>query len=197
MQETPIMEVEARSEIKKGKNKKLRENGFIPGIISGKGMESIPVAVKKDEFRKCLNKFGRNAIIKLNSSDGNEYNVMVKGFQTSPLHYDIIHIDFQKVSLSEEIKAQVPIKITGQELLEAKRLILNRQLDAVLVTGLPQDIPDDIEVDVSNLTPGSTIKLSDLTLPKGLTLSSGSDQLLLSVNDARVQESEEPEEPEA
>lgn len=197
MQETPIMEVEARSEIKKGKNKKLRENGFIPGIISGKGMESIPVAVKKDEFRKCLNKFGRNAIIKLNSSDGNEYNVMVKGFQTSPLHYDIIHIDFQKVSLSEEIKAQVPIKITGQELLEAKRLILNRQLDAVLVTGLPQDIPDDIEVDVSNLTPGSTIKLSDLTLPKGLTLSSGSDQLLLSVNDARVQESEEPEETEA
>lgn len=197
MQETPIMEVEARSEIKKGKNKKLRENGFIPGIISGKGMESIPVAVKKDEFRKCLNKFGRNAIIKLNSSDGNEYNVMVKGFQTSLLHYDIIHIDFQKVSLSEEIKAQVPIKITGQELLEAKRLILNRQLDAVLVTGLPQDIPDDIEVDVSNLTPGSTIKLSDLTLPKGLTLSSGSDQLLLSVNDARVQESEEPEEPEA
>ncbi|WP_281533175.1 50S ribosomal protein L25 [Anaerocolumna aminovalerica] len=197
MQETPIMEVEARSEIKKGKNKKLRENGFIPGIISGKGMESIPVAVKKDEFRKCLNKFGRNAIIKLNSSDGNEYNVMVKGFQTSPLHYDIIHIDFQKVSLSEEIKAQVPIKITGQELLEAKRLILNRQLDAVLVTGLPQDIPDDIEVDVSNLTPGSTIKLSDLTLPKGLTISSGSDQLLLSVNDARVQESEEPEEPEA
>ncbi len=197
MQETPIMEVEARCEIKKGKNKKLRENGFIPGIISGKGMESIPVAVKKDEFRKCLNKFGRNAIIKLNSSDGNEYNVMVKGFQTSPLHYDIIHIDFQKVSLSEEIKAQVPIKITGQELLEAKRLILNRQLDAVLVTGLPQDIPDDIEVDVSNLTPGSTIKLSDLTLPKGLTISSGSDQLLLSVNDARVQESEEPEEPEA
>lgn len=197
MQETPIMEVETRSEIKKGKNKKLRENGLIPGIISGKGMESIPVAVKKDEFRRCLNKFGRNAIIKLNSSDGKEYNVMVKGFQTSPLHYDIIHIDFQKVSLSEEIKAQVPIKITGQELLEAKRLILNRQLDVVLVTGLPQDIPDDIEVDVSNLTPGSTIKLSDLTLPKGLTISSGSDQLLLSINDARVQEPEETEESEA
>jgi len=197
MQETPIMEVETRSEIKKGKNKKLRENGLIPGIISGRGMESIPVAVKKDEFRRCLNKFGRNAIIKLNSSDGKEYNVMVKGFQTSPLHYDIIHIDFQKVSLSEEIKAQVPIKITGQELLEAKRLILNRQLDVVLVTGLPQDIPDDIEVNVSSLTPGSTIKLSDLTLPKGLTITSGSDQLLLSINDARVQEPEETEESEA
>ncbi|WP_313129061.1 50S ribosomal protein L25 [Anaerocolumna sp.] len=197
MQETPIMEVETRSEIKKGKNKQLRNSGFIPGIISGKGMESIPVAVKKDEFRQCLNKFGRNAIIKLNSSDGKEYNVMVKGFQTSPLYYEIIHIDFQQVSLSEEIKAQVPIKITGQELIEAKRLILNRQLDVVLVTGLPQDIPDDIEVDVSNLASGSTIKLSDLTLPKGLTIASGTDQLLLSINDARVQEPEETEEEEA
>jgi large subunit ribosomal protein L25 len=197
MQETPIMEVETRSEIKKGKNKKLRDSGFIPGIISGRGMESIPVAVKKDEFRKCLNKFGRNAIIKLNSSDGKEYNVMVKGFQTSPLYYEIIHVDFQQVSLSEEIKTQVPVKITGHELLEAKRLILNRQLDTVLVTGLPQDIPDDIEVDVSNLKSGSTIKLSDLTLPKGLTIVSGSDQLLLSINDARVQETEETEEEEA
>lgn len=188
MQETPVMKAETRYDGTKGNNKKLRENGFIPGIISGKGMESIPVAVKKDEFRKCLNTYGRNAIIKLNSSDGKEYNVMVKEFQTSPLIYEIIHIDFQKVSLSEEIKAQVTIKIVGQELLEAKRMVLNRQLDTILVTGLPQDIPDDIEIDVSKLNSGSSIKLSDISLPKGLTISGGTDQLLLSVSDGKIRE---------
>lgn len=188
MQETPVMKAETRYDGRKGNNKKLRENGFIPGIISGKGMESIPVAVKKDEFRKCLNTYGRNAIIKLNSSDGKEYNVMVKEFQTSPLIYEIIHIDFQKVSLSEEIKAQVTIKIVGQELLEAKRMVLNRQLDTILVTGLPQDIPDDIEIDVSKLNSGSSIKLSDISLPKGLTISGGTDQLLLSVSDGKIRE---------
>jgi large subunit ribosomal protein L25 len=188
MQETPVMKAEIRQEVTKGNKKKLRENGFIPGIISGKGMESIPVAVKKDDFRKCLNTYGRNAIIKLNNSDGKSYNVMVKEFQTSPLIYEIIHIDFQKVSLSEEIKAQVSIKIVGQELIEAKRLVLNRQLDTILVTGLPQDIPDDIEIDVSNLCSGSSIKISDISLPKGLTISGGTDQLLLSVSDGKIRE---------
>lgn len=188
MQETPVMKAEIRQEVTKGNKKKLRENGFIPGIISGKGMESIPVAVKKDDFRKCLNTYGRNAIIKLNNSDGKSYNVMVKEFQTSPLIYEIIHIDFQKVSLSEEIKAQVSIKIVGQELLEAKRMVLNRQLDTILVTGLPQDIPDDIEIDVSNLSSGSSIKISDISLPKGLTISGGTDQLLLSVSDGKIRE---------
>lgn len=188
MQETPVMKAEIRQEVTKGNKKKLRENGFIPGIISGKGMESIPVAVKKDDFRKCLNTYGRNAIIKLNNSDGKSYNVMVKEFQTSPLIYEIIHIDFQKVSLSEEIKAQVSIKIVGQELLEAKRMVLNRQLDTILVSGLPQDIPDDIEIDVSNLSSGSSIKISDISLPKGLTISGGTDQLLLSVSDGKIRE---------
>jgi len=188
MQGTPVMNVVTRDHITKGKNKKFRNEGFIPGIISGRGMESIPVAVKKDEFRKCLNKFGRNAIIKLNSSDGKEYNVMVKGFQTSPLVYDIIHIDFQKVSLSEEIKAQVSIKIVGQDLLEAKRYVLNRQMDTIWVTGLPQNIPDDIEVDVSNLVAGNTIYLSDLSLPSDLTAIGEADQIIISVNDSRVQE---------
>ena len=188
MQETPVMKAEIRQEVTKGNKKKLRENGFIPGIISGKGMESIPVAVKKDDFRKCLNTYGRNAIIKLNNSDGKSYNVMVKEFQTSPLIYEIIHIDFQKVSLSEEIKAQVSIKIVGQELIEAKRMVLNRQLDTILVSGLPQDIPDDIEIDVSNLSSGSSIKISDISLPKGLTISGGTDQLLLSVSDGKIRE---------
>jgi len=177
MQETPVMKAEIRQEVTKGNKKKLRENGFIPGIISGKGMESIPVAVKKDDFRKCLNTYGRNAIIKLNNSDGKSYNVMVKEFQTSPLIYEIIHIDFQKVSLSEEIKAQV-----------SKRMVLNRQLDTILVSGLPQDIPDDIEIDVSNLSSGSSIKISDISLPKGLTISGGTDQLLLSVSDGKIRE---------
>lgn len=190
MQETPVMKVETRNEVTKGNKKKLRENGFIPGIISGRGMESIPVAVKGDDFRRCLKTYGRNAVIKLNSSDGKEYNVMVKEFQTSPLIYDIIHIDFQKVSLSEEIKAQVPFKIVGQELLEAKRLVLNRQLDSIWVTGLPQDIPDDIEINVSNLNSGSAIKLSDITLPKGLTIIGETDQLLLSVSEGRIRETQ-------
>lgn len=196
MQETPVMKAEIRNEVTKGSKNKLRESGFIPGIISGRGMESIPVAVRNDDFRRCLKTYGRNAIIKLNSSDGKEYDVMVKEFQTSPLIYDIIHIDFQKVSLSEEIKAQVPFRIIGQEILEAKRMVLNRQLDAIWVTGLPQDIPDDIEIDVSNLNSGGTIKLSDITLPKGLTILGATDQLLLSAGEGRIRETQTEEESE-
>ncbi len=196
MKETVTMKFVTRKERTKGINNQLRKMGYLTGNISGRGIPSIAIAVKKDELRKYLNKYGRNTLFKLEGEENSTYNVMIKEIQISPVNHDFSHVDFQQITLSDEIKTEVLIKITGIELLESKHLYLNRQMDAILVTGLPQNIPENIEIDVSDLTPGEIITIGDLKLPKGIRTEFHPEQVILSASVSKndgVQE-EEPEE---
>ncbi|WMJ89733.1 50S ribosomal protein L25 [Anaerocolumna sp. MB42-C2] len=188
MKETVTMKFVTRKEITKGTNNQLRKLGYLTGNISGKGIPSVAVAVKKDELRKYLNKYGRNTIFKLESEDNSTYNVMIKDIQISPVNHDFSHVDFQKITLSDEIKTEVLLKITGIELLESKHLYLNRQMDALLVTGLPQNIPEDLAIDVSGLSAGEVITVGDLKLPEGIRAEIHPEQIVLSASVSKNEE---------
>lgn len=194
MSEIGILQVEERI-INAGSNKALRRNGYVPANIYGKGSESEGVTIKKDELRKGINQYGRNAIFKISGSkNNNQQIVMIKEIQYAPVLNEPQHVDLQKVSLTEEIKTDVPVKIIGKELLEAKRYTFSWQIDTVLVKGFPQDIPDEIELDVSNMVPGDVITMNDLKLPAGVTTEVELDQVVASVNEGRVQKAEATEE---
>lgn len=186
MAQAAKLKIEVRNEVSKKENKRLQNNGYIIGVINQKGLDSVPVAVKKDEFRKVLKENGRNAILKLQDSDKNSYDVMVKTIDLSPMKFEYVHIDFQKVSLTEVIKVDVALRFIGTDFLKPKRLILNRQMDTILVSGLPQDIPDSIEVDVTTSEDGDSIYVSDLILGKGITTDINPTQLVASVSEAKV-----------
>lgn len=188
MKEMGIINIDKRNETSTNANRRLRGTGFVPGNIYGKGMDSVPVSVKKDEFRRALTSFGRNSVFKLNVSDDKTYTVIVKEIQTTPILNEYSHVDFQQISLTEEIKTEVAIKIIGQELIESKKLLLMRQIDIIPVIGLPQSVPDTIEIDVSNLNMGDNITIKDLKLPEGITTELDQEQVVLSVNAPRVQE---------
>lgn len=193
MAQAAKLKVEVRKEVSKKENKRLQNNGYIIGVINQKGLDSVPVAVKKDEFRKVLKENGRNAILKLQDSDKNSYDVMVKTIDLSPMKFEYVHIDFQKVSLTEVVKVDVALRFIGTDFLKPKRLILNRQMDAIIVSGLPQDIPDSIDVDVTTCEDGDSIYVSDLTLGKGITTDINPTQLVASVSEAKVNIEETPE----
>lgn len=188
MAETATLKVEVRKQLSKAENKKYLRDGYIIGVINQKGMDSVPIAVRRDEFRRVLKENGRNAILKLYDSDDNNYDVMVKNIDVTPLKYEYHHVDFQKVSLDEEIRVDVAIRFLGDDLLKAKRLILNRQMDTILVSGLPQDIPDYIEVDISEKDNGDNIYVSDLDLGKGITTDIDPEQLVASISEAKIVE---------
>lgn len=183
---TAVLKIEVRKEVSKKDNKKLLNDGYIIGVINHKGMDSIPVAVRKDEFRRVLKDNGRNALLKLQDSDNNSYDVMVKTIELSPMKYEYHHVDFQVVSLTENIKVDIALKFTGVEFLETKRLILNRQMDTIQVSGLPQDIPDTIEVDVSDKNSGDSIFVSDLKFDNGITCEVDPTQLVANFNEAKA-----------
>lgn len=186
MTQSANLKVELRKDVSKKDKKRLQKSGYIIGVINQKGMDSIPVAVKNDEFRRVLKDNGRNAILKLEDSDKNSYDVMVKTIELSPMKFEYHHIDFQKVSLTEEIKVDVALRFTGTDFLKPRHLMLNRQMDTILVSGLPQDIPDFIEIDVNDKDSGDSIYVSDLDLGKGITTDVDQGQLVASINEIRV-----------
>lgn len=181
MDNTGMIKVELRTSCRKGDNNLLKRNGYLLGNIVGKGIPSTAIAIKKEEFRKAIKKAGRNSVFTLVIPDGKEYTVMTKEIHTEPLKNEITHIDFQNVSYSEKMKQDVVIKIIGTEHLEPKRLLINSVVDSILVEGLPQSIPDQIVVDVSDLEEGDSILFSDIKLTDGITANIEPGQKILTV----------------
>ncbi|NLJ97518.1 MAG: 50S ribosomal protein L25 [Clostridiales bacterium] len=191
---TAELKIQIRKDVSKAQNKKLKKDGYLIGVINQKGMDSVPIAVKMDEFRRALKQNGRNAIFKLQDNDKNSYDVMVKTIDITPLKYEYNHVDFQKVALDEEIKMDVALRFVGVEFLQAKRLILNTQMDTILVSGLPQNIPDSIEVDVQAKEDGDSIFVSDLVLGEGISTDVDPTQPVATISEVKVVVEETEEE---
>ncbi len=174
-------------------SKRLRREGYLPASINSRGKESISVTVKTDELRKGLSTFGRNALFKI-SLDGKEITGMVKDIQLSPVRGTMLHVDFQEVSLTEEIKLVLQIALRGTDALEFKELMALRQLDSITVRGLPQNIPDDIVIDVSHIDKTENICLKDISFPEGIAPEGDPEQVLVSIVEAKRITEEETEE---
>lgn len=177
-----VLNYDIRSNSKSERNR-LVNDGYILANINGKGMDSIPIKIKKDEFRKTYKKHGRNCVLRLEAieNDQNSYDVMVKDIQVDAKNYDLHHVDFQRVVFTESFKADVSLKYKGLEYLQPKRLILNRLTDVIPVSGLPQDIPHEIEFDVSDLQAGDNIYAGDLKLTDNIKLEVDEKTLIASI----------------
>jgi large subunit ribosomal protein L25 len=188
------LNIEKRTTANSRASRKLRKNGYIPGSLSCKGKESISVAVKADDLRKGLATYGRYALFKLSIDKDNQVTGMVKEIQYSPIQNEMLHVDFQQVSLDEEIRAELLVRIKGIEILEFNKLMALRQLDKITVRGLPQDIPDEIVVDVSNVKGVENICVSNLELPAGIVPEADQEQVVISIVETRKQSETEVEE---
>ncbi|AEF16557.1 50S ribosomal protein L25 [Thermoanaerobacterium xylanolyticum LX-11] len=165
-----------------GKNaaRKLKEKGYIPAILYGKGMESIPLAVETGKLRTIVQKHGRNVLLNL-IVNGATHQAILKDEQKDELTGKLIHIDFQRVSMNEKVEAAVPLKFEGVGVIESKGLLVQHQKWELNVEALPTDIPEEIVVDVSNLDIGDTILVKDVVVPEGVEKVDDSDEVILTV----------------
>ena len=177
-----LLQAERRTELKTRASKRLRKAGFVPAIIYGKNMDSVPIKVRSDDFRRLVKEHGRNAIITIKLNGDMSYNAIVKKVFFENMKNDLQHVDFQHVSMDEEIKAIVPIRIVGREALESRRLVLIRQIDDVKIKGLPQDIPEHVEIDVSDLEAGDHVTIGDIKYPEGITPDEDTDSVVLTIS---------------
>ncbi|MBC3797681.1 50S ribosomal protein L25 [Acetobacterium tundrae] len=186
MNEKVTMAIEKRENGNGSAGKKLRAIGYIPGAINRKGLESVSVKIKKDELIKNIFKYGKNYLFTLNLGGQESYSAMIKEIQHSPIKREILNVVFQQVSVTEKIKFNLNIKIVGKEAIELKSLHFVEQMDKILVTGLPQDIPDFLEIDVTDLNLNDKICVGDIKFPKGIESEIEADKIVLVITEMRL-----------
>lgn len=178
----------------KGYARKLRREGFIPAILYGHSEECIPLKIPARELYKALSTEAKeNVIIDLSIKENGKESAktaILKERQLHPIRREILHIDLYQISLEEKLVTTVPIEVIGESLGVKMGGILEHGLWEVEVRCLPTDIPDRIQVDISNLKIGDILHLGDLTAGEGVEILGNKDQVVLLITPPRVKEEE-------
>jgi large subunit ribosomal protein L25 len=150
--------------------RRLRREGKIPGVIYGHGTDPVPVAVVARELRVALNtEAGANQLLSLDTGSGT-YLTIAREMQRHPVAQTVTHVDFVIVRRDEVISADVPITVLGEAIeVHHGDGLVEQQMFTLPINALPSDIPTAIEADVSALTIGGQVRVSDLVLPPGVT----------------------------
>lgn len=151
-------------------SRRLRREGRVPAVVYGLDSEPVTVSVAWPDLRAALTTdAGVNAVLTL-KIDGAEQLSIVRDIQRHPVRRDVIHVDFLRVTADQQIEAEVPVVLVG-EALEVTRAngMVDQSLYMLTVSARPADVPDVIQVDISSMTLGDSIRVADLDLPAGVT----------------------------
>lgn len=164
MAEVMTVEAEAREEFGKNANRRLRRAGRIPAVVYGGGGPAIPVAVDPRRISAILHsESGHNALFMLEIRGKAPARVMLREWQVDPLHGSLLHVDMVRIARDAKLRVKVPIHIVGEPKgVKVQGGIFEFMLREVEVECLPDDIPEHITVDVTELTIGRNLRVSDL-----------------------------------
>ena len=185
----------ARVDLGKKFSKNLRKNGNIPCVIYSKGKDPVHICVKNNELRKIIYN-PSTFILDIKVNDKN-YNTIIRDSQFHPLSEDILHVDFLELSENEMVSLEIPVKITGNSIGVRNGGQLNLVMRKLLIKSFPKNIPDTIDIDITELRIGQSIRILDLNNENYKFLQPES-AVIVSVKTARnvVEEEEEEEEEE-
>ena len=189
--EAKVLKAESRSKTGKNANRQLRLEGHIPAVLYSHGKsESLQVG-KKDFFNLFKGNISESVIFTLDIADKSEKKeelAFVKNYELNPVSGEIIHLDFFRVTRGEKITTQVPLHFTGTAAgvkIGGIMDILERELE---VECLPKDLPEVIEVDVSELMIGDSFFVKDLKISEAVKVVLGSEAVIASVHAVKIKE---------
>lgn len=193
--------VQKREEVGRGLGR-LRQEGWIPGVVYGKGYDPLPVKIGSRELTAAI-KQARTGLWELKldvpaakdkeatQADGGGAEPIVAVVQDVQTHYltgDIIHLDFHRVTMGEASVFEVPISLVGQPKGVKEGGVMEALLRSLDVRCTPDKLPEVLEVDVSGLEVGQTLHVSDLILPEGVEAAAPGDESVVTVTAPRVEE---------
>ena len=181
--------VEKREEVGKGAARSLRRNNMIPAVIYRAG-DSLPVQFSKKDLSRFINATaGEQIMVDLQFGDGSSRFALMKDYQTDPVDGELLHADFFEVSLTEEVEVTVHITLVGEPIgVRRDGGILQYLLREIEVECLPDKITGHIEVDVSNLEIGQSIRVGDLRPGEGIKVLNDPDEVIINIVAPAVEE---------
>lgn len=170
----------------------LRKEGKVLGVVYGYKVESTPVAFEEMALRKILREHGDNALIELDI-DGKKVNTLVHGTEVDPFTNDYKHVEFMAVKMDEATEVEADITLVGDAKGVKEGGFLSQALYKVTVSATPANIPERIELDVTELGIGDSVTVADIPANKDYEILSESDLQIASVNEPVAVEEEETE----
>jgi large subunit ribosomal protein L25 len=169
-----------REELGSRANKRLRDAGFVPGVVYGHKEAVIPVKLPKKEITRHIERGTHLFDISL---DGKSEKVLVKDVQWDHLGIEVIHVDFARVSLDEKVTVTVPLELKGTPKGEEDGGVLQQVVAELEVECLVTDIPEFIRHNVSDMEKDSVLHVKDLTLPQGVRVLHDPDLIVATVRE--------------
>ena len=151
-------------------SRRLRRTGRVPAVVYGLGTEPVTVCVDQADLRVALTtEAGLNALITLDIDGGRQLSI-VKDLQRHPVRREVLHVDFLRIDPDHEVEVEVPLVLVG----EAKKVtqasgMVDQVMHRLPVLAKPADIPSEVTADVTDLEVGSSLRVSDIKLPAGVT----------------------------
>ena len=176
------MKAEQR-EVGKSSVKKTRAGGKIPAIFYGHGIEPVPLSIDAKTFRTIIHgEAGTNVILNLNiEGKKGSQTAIIKDIQRHPVRDYFFHIDFLKIAMDEKIQANIPVSVVGDSIGVKEGGVLQHGLWEIEVEALPKDLPENMEIDVSELQIGGAIRIVDLVVSEEVTVLTDSEETVVSV----------------
>jgi len=192
--ERVALKARVRDGLGKGAARSLRRAGTVPGILYGRGRDPRAVSVDGRALSAALHTHaGLNVLIDLElggNGGGEPTVVMVREVQRDVFRRQPIHVDFHAISLTERLEVRVPILLKGTAKGLSEGGVVEHILREVLVECLPTQIPEQFELDVTELVIGRSLHASDVTVPEGVRLLTAPEDVIVTVVAPRVIEEE-------
>ncbi|MED5276494.1 MAG: 50S ribosomal protein L25 [Actinomycetota bacterium] len=165
-----LLSANTTREIGSSSSRRVRKDGIIPGVLYGLNEETVALSVDWPDLRRALTTdSGINAIIQL-EIDGKKQMTIVKDIQRHPVRRDVLHVDFLRIDPNENVTVDIPLVMVGEAReVSAADGMVDQNMFSLTVSAPPDRIPTEIEVDISSLTVGDSVRVGDLNLPEGVT----------------------------
>ena len=184
--EKRVIKVEKRFLNTKHSVKELRKKGFVPGVLYGKKIGSIPISVQETD----LGKLGGAHLYEV-TLPGGAYPAVIREIQKHPISGELRHVDFQQVELDKKIRTEIPVLAVGVPAGQKNGGVLQLGERTVEIEAFPDDIPDYLEVDVTNLEIGDKYTVADLQKITSFKIIGEMESVIASVVAPRTAESGE------
>jgi len=186
---TASLSAEVRTETGKGVARKLRAAGKLPGVIYGHGREPMALSLSARDFDRLAERVRITSTVIELSLDGKTARTLVRELQRDPLRRTVLHVDFQELVAGEKVNVTIPLRFVGTpEGVKTGGGILEEIVHNIHVECDPANIPDHIDVDVTHLTIGHSIHVSDLKLPEGVEVTDDAEQTVAIVSAPKTEE---------
>ena len=162
--------VTERTTLGSAESRRLRRQGLVPGVLYGRA-EPVAICIGERDLRAALSTGGgSHAVLEVAIDGGREHSAILKEYQRDNVRGTITHVDLQEIRLDQKIHSSVAVTLVGDPVGVKEGGVLSQVTNEVNVEGLPLEIPQHLELDVSGMHIGDTLRLAELQVPAGITL---------------------------